>query len=244
MSMTYEPPAQSPEIDFSEDAVSSRSRRLRWAAAALALVLAAGTGIGFVVTGHTSPASSARTTATTSPYALNHDPAPSLAGAYSDDLVVAFRALYAYGNWASEHPAAGLVQNYDAPGSSAFIADGKNLTYLLVHNLHEPRDQRGYDGDVEYARVTLRPRPVLDPEGHAVFRAGHPAFDGGVVLAVLHFRADDLYSPTGQDIQFGQRAGYAAISFSLSQGGDGQWRFYQATELHPAGGPKSVEKSS
>src|SRR6185312_9117159 len=134
MSMTYEPPASPPEIDFSEDAPHPRSKKLRWAAAALALVLVAGAGIGFVFTGRSSSPPSSHSTAGSSPNALNHDPAPSLAGAYSDDLVVAFRALYAYGNWAGEHPAAGLVQNYDTPGSSAYVADDKNMTYLLLHN--------------------------------------------------------------------------------------------------------------
>src|SRR5579864_3310446 len=115
MSMTYDQPAQPPEIDFSDSALTHRSRRLRWAAGALALVLAAGAGIGFVLSGRTSSPTTKRTSATTSPYALNNDPAPSLAGAYSDNLIVAFRALYAYGNWANEHPDVNFIGRYTAP---------------------------------------------------------------------------------------------------------------------------------
>ena len=240
MSMTYEEPVPPPEIDFSDEAPSPRSRRLRWAAAGLALVLAAGTGLGFVF-GNSSAPTRHSGAPSLSPYALNHDPAPSLAGAYSDDLIVAFRALYAYGNWADEHPAAGLVGHYSAPGSPAFQAELRSMDYLLAHGAHEPKDPRGYDGDIQYTRVTLSPRPVLDAAGDEMFRNGHVAMTGGVILAVSQYRSDNLYGRAGQYIQPGQRPGYAAISYSLTQGADGQWRVWQAVTLNPPGGPLSVE---
>lgn len=241
MSMTYEPSAQPPEIDFSDDALPPRSRRLRWAAAGLALVLAAGAGIGFVFTGHASPSPSVRTPTGPSPNALNHDPAPSLAGAYSDNLIIAFRALYAYNNWADEHPDQALVGKYSAPGSPAYVGELKNMDYLVSHGAHEPNDPRGYDGDIQYTRITSKPTALVDPTGQAVLRNGHPAMTGGVVLAVSHYRSDDLYDRDGRYLQPGQHAGYAAISYSLVQGSDGQWRFWEAITLNPPGGPLAVE---
>jgi hypothetical protein len=236
MTMIQEPP----EIDFSDDAPSPRSRRLRWAAAALVVVLAAGAGLGFVFSSHTSSPTQSGTTSATSPNALNNDPAPSLAGAYSDNPRTAFLALFAFHNWLYEHPSTSQVDRYTVLGSPAYRTELGNVQYLVAHHAHFPDDPRGYAGDVEFVKITQAPRPVVSA-GEAVARDGHPAYGPTVVLVVLHELQALVYGPTGVGLQPGQQAGYEGDSYSLNQSSDGQWRIYSGVALHPPGGPQSLE---
>ncbi|HVA44474.1 MAG TPA: hypothetical protein VNF50_13410 [Acidimicrobiales bacterium] len=232
------------EVFYSDDPPGPRSRRLRILAAITLVALVAGAGVGFIFTGHssTSPTVSRSAPATTSPYALNNDPAPSLAGAYSDNLLVAFRALYAYHNWLYEHPDAALVANYAVPGSPAYKIELANIDYLVAHDAHAADDPRGLDGDISFIKVTLAPKAVLGPDGKQLMRNGHPTFGGGIVTIVAKYIEDDLYGPSGKFSQPGQHPGTAAIDYSLVQGANGQWLEYQASGLNPAGGPQSVEQ--
>ena len=243
MSMTYEEPVPTPEIDFSDEAPSPRSRRLRWVAAGLALVLAAGAGLGFVVGGNSStPTPHSGAARSPSPYALNNDSAPSLAGAYSDDPRTAFLALFGYHNWLYEHPTLADVGKYTVVDSPAYQGELTNLSYLVKRHAHFPDSQGGYDGDIEYVRVSQQPQP-LAALGKELSRGGHRAYGPAVVVVVQHELLTSIYSPIGQPLQIGQQAGEEANSYSLSQGLDGQWRIYSVVALHPAGGPKALEGS-
>jgi len=232
------------EVFYSDDPPGPRSRRLRILAAITLLALVAGAGLGFTFTGHSSTPPPVRPSAspTTSPYALNNDPAPSLAGAYSDNLLVAFRALYAYHDWLYEHPNAILVANYAVPGSPAYKTELANVNYLAAHDAHAADDPRGLDGDISFIKVASAPKAVLGSDGKQVMRNGHPAFGGGIVTIVAKYIEDDLYGPSGEFIQPGQHPGTAAIDYSLVQGANGQWLEYEASVLDPAGGPQSVEQ--
>ena len=246
MTMTDESsPPPDMDVFYSDDARAPRSRRLRILAAVTALALVAGAGLGFAFTGGHNGAPARHpgsSTSTTSPFALNHDPAPSLAGAYSDNLVVAFRALYAFHNWVFNHPATDLVARYAAVGSPAYAAELTNVQYLATRQAHTPTDPRGYDGDIQYIRVALAPKPLIGSSGRQIYRSGHPAFGAGLITIVAKYIADNLYGPSGRYIQPGQKPGLAAISYSLSQGADGQWRLYGGTVLNPPGGPLSIEQ--
>ncbi|HUZ44399.1 MAG TPA: hypothetical protein VMU63_08320, partial [Acidimicrobiales bacterium] len=175
------------------------------------------------------------------PYALNHDPAPSLAGAYSDNLITAFRALYAYHNWLYEHPDASVVGRYAVAGSPAYVGELANIDYLIAHQAHFPTDPRGYDGDLQFLKITLAPRAVVGSSGTQERIGGHLLFHSGLLTVVsLNLKAY-LYGSNGAVLQPGQSAGYSASSYALAEGADGQWRIYSAVALHPAGGPQSLE---
>ena len=212
-------------------------------AVVVAVVLLAGGG-STKSTKHVSarPTAKATTQTTLSPYALNDNPAPSLAGAYSDNLKTAFLALYAYHDWLYEHPNAALVSRYAVAGGPAYKVELYNIEYLIANHAHAPNDPRGLDGDIQFAKVTLVPKPITGPNGKQELRSGHPAFQGGIVTVVAKYLASNFYGSSGQYVQPGQQAGTSAISYSLIQGVDGQWRWYQATVLNPPGGPQSVEQ--
>jgi hypothetical protein len=231
---------------------SGGSKR-RWALIGLSLAVIAAVVVAVVLTtggGSTKPAKHASTTPTAkgttqttlSPYALNNNPAPLLSGAYSDNLKTAFLALYAYHDWAFEHPSSTLPSRYAVIGSPDYKIELYNIEYLVAHHAHAPNDPRGLDGDIQYAKVTLAPKPVLAANGKQELRSGHPAFQGGIVTVVATYLPSNFYNSAGQYVQPGQRAGASAIAYSLIQGSDGQWRLYQATVLHPPGGPQSVEQ--
>jgi len=234
------------EVLYSDDPPGPRSRRLRILAAITLVALVAGAGVGFIFAGHssTSPTVSRSAPVATSPYALNNDPAPSLAGAYSDNLIVAFRALYAYGNWVGEHPQVALVQRYTVVGSPIYQVELHNMQYLATRHAHEPVDSRGYTGDLQFVKVSLAPQPVLAANGQQALVGGHPAFKGGLVTVVVQYLASNLYTASGQYLQPGQNAAVAALSYSLVQGTDGRWRLSSVVGLHPAGGPYSVETAA
>ncbi|MHB1912118.1 MAG: hypothetical protein ACYCTI_08715 [Acidimicrobiales bacterium] len=245
--MTDEPPLPPDmEVFYSDDPPGPRSRRLRILAAITLVALVAGAGLGFTFAGHSSTSPSVRRSAppTTSPYALNNDPAPSLAGAYSDNLIVAFRALYAYANWLGEHPRPSLVSQYAVNGSPIYQIETQNMRYLIARHAHEPADPRGYAGDLQFVKVSLAPQPVMAADGRQVLIAGHPAFKGGLVTVVVQYLQSNLYTDSGQYLQPGQNAAVAALSYSLAQGADGRWRLYSVVGLHPAGGPYSVETAA
>ena len=213
------------------------------AAVVVAVVLATGGG-STKSTKHVSarPTAKATTQTTLSPYALNDNPAPSLAGAFSNNLKTALLALYAYHDWAFEHPSSTLVSRYAVVGSPDYKIELYNIDYLVAHHAHAPNDPRGLDGDIQYAKVTLAPKPVMGANGKQELRSGHPAFQGGIVTVVATYVQSDFYNRAGQYVQPGQQPGTSAIAYSLIQGSDGQWRFYQATVLNPPGGPASVEQ--
>ena len=213
------------------------------AAVVVAVVLLAGGG-STKSTKHVSarPTAKATTQTTLSPYALNDNPAPSLAGAYSDNLKTAFLALYAYHDWVFDHPDPTLVSRYAVVGSADYKIELFNVHYLVAHGAHTPNDPRGLDGDIQSIKVTLAPKPIMGANGKQELRSGHPAFQGGIVTVVAEYLQANLYNRAGQYVQPGQRVGTSAIAYSLIQGSDGQWRFYQATVLNPPGGPASVEQ--
>lgn len=251
MTMTDRPSDhQEMNVFHSDDAPRPRSRRLRIGAAVLGVVVLAAAAFTFALGGGSgNPAKSRQTrvthpgpTATTSPYALNHDPPPSLAGAYSDNLKTAFLALYAYHSWIFEHPDPTQVARYAVSGSPDYKVELYNVNYLVAHNAHTPNDPRGLDGDIEFAKVSLAPKLITGADGRPTQRDGHPAFASGLITAVAHYAVDNLYDPVGHYVQPGQRAGLVAITYSLSQGADGQWRLYQAQVLNPPGGAQSVER--
>ncbi len=240
--MTDETPSDM-EVFYSDEPRGPRSRRLRILAAVTLVALVAGAGLGFIFTGHNSTPTVRRTVpAVSSPYALNNDPAPSLAGAYSDNLITAFRALYAYHNWLYEHPNAALVAKYALPGSPNYKIELGNIDYLLAHSAHAADDPRGLDGDITFIKVAAEPKPVVGVDGTQAMRNGHPAYSSGVVTIVATYVEDDLFGPNGSFIQSGQHPGTAAVDYSLVQGNDGQWLIYGATVLNPPGGPQSVEQ--
>lgn len=231
---------------------SAGSRR-RWVLIGLAIAVIAAVGVALVLTTggggtkpakhpSTNPAATATTPTTLSPYALNNNPAPSLAGAYSDNLKTAFLALYAYHDWLYEHPNAALVANYSAPGSPAYKLELGNIEYLIAHHAHAANDPRGLDGDIQFVKVVVAPKAIVGPDGKQAMRDGHPAFQGGILTIVAQYVEDDLYGSTGKFIQAGQHPGTQAIDYSLVQGPTGQWLTYEATVLNPPGGPLSVEK--
>ena len=249
MTMTKNSDAAQMKVLYSTDDRSRRtSLRILAGLVATAVIVAgaialfAGGGSHKATTPKTRPSASATTAnAGQSPYALNNDPAPSLAGAYSDNLKTAFLALYGYSQWVSNHPNPPLVANYTAVGGPAYKVELFNVNYLVDHHAHTPNDPRGYDGDIQFVKVSQVPRPILGANGKQVSRGGHPAFTGGLVTVVAQYVADNLYDAQGHYVQPGQKPGLAALSYSLVQGANGQWLLEQATVLNPPGGPLSVE---
>lgn len=233
------------EIHYSAGGRSSH-RRWVWLLGGLAVIAAVAASLVMVLSGGANNPTRAHDAVSASghsrsPYALNNDPPPSLAGAYSDNLKTAFLALYAYAQWVYEHPRVSDVAKFDVVGSPAFKIDSYNVQYLVRRGAHNPNDPRGYDGDIHFIKVSMPPVQVRGPSGTPEYRGGYLAFGPGLVTVVCQFLNVNLYSRSGKYLQPGQRANLVAVEYSLQQGSDGQWRFYGSTRLHPSGGPLSVE---
>lgn len=235
------------EIHYSAGGRSSH-RRWVWLVGGLAVIAAVAASLVMVLSGGANNPTRAHDAVSASghsrsPYALNNDPPPSLAGAYSDNLKTAFLALSAYGDWLLSHPSTLLVANVAEPGSPAYDTLLYNVTYLLKLGGHVQKDPRGYGGDVQYVKVTTPPRPILGPGGKQEEVDRHPAYTGGTVTVVSHFLASGIYSHSGKYLQPSQvRSGYLVGAVSLVQGVSGQWLLYEIKALNPSGGPRSVEK--
>lgn len=196
--MTYDPSPPAMEVDYSDDLPSPRTRRLRITAAIVALALVAAAGLGFTFGAHSSHP--------TNPNALNHDPPPSLAGAYSNNLVTAFRALYAYGNWVDQHPSLTLVSRYSYSGTQGYETTQSFVRYLVSHHAHAALDPRGYDGDIGDARVASE--------------SAHQ------VVAVLDLIDVDAYTDKGVYLSRLQSAKEESVLYTLRRNSHGQWLFY------------------
>ena len=156
---------------------------------------------------------------------------PSLAGAYSSNMMTVFLTLVRYQDWVWSHPDPSLVRNYMMPGTAAYRNEEASISTFARRSLHADPSPT----EIDWLAITGRPRRML---GKTL--GGHPAYTPCAVTAVINQRVGTLLSPEGKPELRSPGGGRAAFSEVLDQGLDGRWRIAGIVRLHPAHGLGSL----
>jgi len=159
------------------------------------------------------------------------------------NLSTVIKALTTYEDWVWSHPNPALVANYELPAGSAYPDEINDVTQFHQHRLHAAPTPT----EIDFVKVTVAPKPQpLLADGKPRQLNGHQWFLGGIVTVVYKSTPTPLLNangkPSGQ--QFNPtHLGPTAVSISLVQGTDGQFRIDDTTPLNPAGGIATLEQN-
>jgi hypothetical protein len=168
---------------------------------------------------------------------------PSLAGAYPQgntvNLVTVLKALQTYSDWVWSHPNPSLVSNYDLPVGTEYSGEVARVTRIRDNGWHADPTPT----EILWAKVTRQPLRT-EVNGKPQSLKGHPEFSPGLVIVVDNEVSVPMLTASGQPTgqQFNPPStGQVAFLVTLSQGPDGQFRFYDASQLNPTGGIAGLE---
>jgi hypothetical protein len=159
---------------------------------------------------------------------------PSLAGAYSTNMIKVIVTLVRYEDWVGSHPDPALVPNYMIKGGNAYASEVKLITWLQKRGWHTDPSPT----EIDWASVTAEPRAMPLVNGEPAQIRGHRLYmPGAAVNVVLDLRVGELLNRTGQVVGHSSvTPGKAAFSEILAQGMDGRWRISSIYPLKPRGG--------
>ena len=162
---------------------------------------------------------------------------PSLAGAYSDNMMTVMVTLMAYQDWVDAHPNPALVSNYVQDGGGLYNEDKSEIEQLVQ------RDWRVNPAptEIDWLAVTSPPVPMLI-HGKPGFRNGHELYLYASVTIIYARQNGGIFNSAGKVVGYVSTRGKWAFSVTLSQGTDGRWRIAYIVQLHPAGGFGSLAK--
>jgi hypothetical protein len=106
---------------------------------------------------------------------------PSLAGAYSPNMKIAFITLVGYSDWVGSHPNPRLVSNYAAPFSNIYNGQVYLMEQLQRHHLHLPPNPTS----VDFLAVVKNPVMRRTRQGKTLSIGGHPAYTDGIIDVVI-----------------------------------------------------------
>ncbi len=153
---------------------------------------------------------------------------PSLAGAYSDNIMTAFITLVRYQDWVWSHPNPSFVKRYMQPGTALYEGEVTTIRGLAR------RGWRSYPAptEIDWLRIELVPTPLL-VAGHAIRVDGHLAFTPATVTAVITQRVTDYLNRSGQVVGHTPGvAGKVVFSETLIQDSRQQWRLSAISRLY------------
>jgi len=145
---------------------------------------------------------------------------PSLAGAYSTNMMKVIVTLIAYEDWVWSHPDPALVANYMTPGSSAFAREVQSIQKLATTNWHSNPEPT----EIDWLRIMDPPRVAMFHRGRAVMVGGHNVYMPAYVNVVLNDPSGQFLNNHGRVMRQWPASGKHAFSVALAQGASGQWR--------------------
>lgn len=163
---------------------------------------------------------------------------PSLSGAYGDNMIRAVVTLIRYQDWVWSHPNPALVSRYMLAGTSLYSGEVTDVRNLETKGWHaDPIPTQ-----IDWAGVTEIPKPLLGRNGKPVVVRGHERYGPGMVNIVVTLIVEPYLNASGEVASHSPGGGKAALSETMEQGSDGQWRLSNTTRLAPVGGFGSLAK--
>lgn len=156
---------------------------------------------------------------------------PSLAGAYSDNMMKVVVTLLTYQDWVGSHPDPALVPNYFVKGTQPYRAEVSLMRELLVRGWHINPSPT----EIDWLAVTSQPAPLLI-DGKHTMRNGRALFGVGSVTIVIDRKRSAYLDGQGNVVGYSVGGGKTALGLVLAQGGDARWRIAAVSHLSPAGG--------
>jgi hypothetical protein len=123
---------------------------------------------------------------------------PSLAGAYSPNMKIAFITLVNYIDWVASHPNPRLVANYAAPSANIYAGQVYLMEQMKKHNVHLPPRPT----TIDFLVVIKKPIIARRPDGTMFKIAGHPAYTRGVIDVVITEVTQPYLSSTGRVVGY------------------------------------------
>jgi hypothetical protein len=164
---------------------------------------------------------------------------PSLAGAYSPNMEIAFKALITYSDWAGSHPNPVLVRNFCLSGSDMYSYWVEIMQDLVRRGWRDYPDPT----EVDFLHVVQQPVALTSQGGQPLRWSGHQAYLGGVLDVVINEKKDPYLNKTGRVVGYSGGGGPTAVTVSLAQGtADGQFRIATWHVLSPAAGVAAWER--
>jgi hypothetical protein len=162
---------------------------------------------------------------------------PSLAGAYSDNMMTVMVTLMAYQDWVDAHPNPALVSNYVQDGGGLYNEDKSEIEQLVQ------RDWRVNPAptEIDWLAVTSPPVPMLI-HGKPGFRNGHELYLYASVTIIYARQNGGIFNSAGKVVGYVSTRGKWAFSVTLSQGTDARWRIGSMVRLHPVHGLGSLAR--
>ncbi len=158
---------------------------------------------------------------------------PSLAGAYSDNIMTAFITLVRYQDWVWSHPNPSFVKRYMQPGTALYKLELSRIEQLQSHHLHADASPT----DIDWLGITLPPRRLITSSVQ-----GHPMFSPAALNVVINQRVGVLLNHRGVAVMRSPGGGKAAFSEVLVEGRDGRWRLADIHLLRLSHGLGSVAR--
>jgi len=162
---------------------------------------------------------------------------PSLAGAYSTNMMKVIVTLIAYEDWVWSHPDPALVANYMLPGGNAYKGELASVAQLAREGWHADPSPT----EIDWLAVTVPPKRLLLVNGKLGVIGRHPAYKPSVLTVVINQKVGTFLDSTGKvEAHSTGKFGKVAFSETLIQGQDARWRIYDVNRINPAGGLRSL----
>jgi hypothetical protein len=163
---------------------------------------------------------------------------PSLAGAYSTNMLKVIVTLITYEDWVYSHPNPALVSNYMIAGGTTYQGERMTITNLSQRRLHANPSPT----EIDWISVTVLPKPVHIQDKLAKID-GHQLYGPASVDVVIDQKTGKLLNQHGEVIGHSSvNPGRAAFAETLSQGSDGRWRIISILKLDPRGGLEALRR--
>jgi hypothetical protein len=163
---------------------------------------------------------------------------PSLAGAYSTNMMKVIVTLITYEDWVGSHPDPALVRNYMIAGKKSYQGDMKLMTELVRESLHlDPSPS-----EIDWLDVTVLPKPMRRADGRPIRINGRQVYMPAWVNVVIDEKTEAYLNAQGKAVSHTPGGGRTPFTVSLVQGIDGRWRISSIEKLNPSGGLGSLDR--
>ncbi|HTW08778.1 MAG TPA: hypothetical protein VME46_14780, partial [Acidimicrobiales bacterium] len=151
---------------------------------------------------------------------------PSLAGAYSTNMMTAIITLVRYEDWVWSHPNPLLVANYMVPGTRAYVSERRQLEELVQHGWHSNTSP----SEIDWIWVLQRPQRSR-VAGRKAGAAVAGTRDLAIVVIIVHQRVSPFLDDRGDVVGHSQGGGRNAFNVLLTEARHGHWRISSITKL-------------
>ncbi|HTV12130.1 MAG TPA: hypothetical protein VME20_09730, partial [Acidimicrobiales bacterium] len=164
---------------------------------------------------------------------------PSLAGAYSTNMMKVLVTLITYEDWVWSHPNPALVANYMLPGGNAYEGELDSVTHLAHNGWHTDPSPT----EIDWLAITVAPKQLLLINHKRAIINKRPAYTPATLTVVINQKPSSFMNRSGVVVaRSSGKIGKIAFSETLSQGSDAQWRIFDVYRLNPLHGLGSLRK--